>query len=198
LTASRIGQTTIRLARANKGEAMKGILFLFATCVVASALLVPANPTLLWAAQEKPSDEAIKRTRKTVEMLDHIYKSAIVLITDRYVNTKKDYPAGRAAVKWFEDISKKGSHEVRIIDATGSPYSPKNVAQDDFEEEGIKQLKAGKPYYEKVITKDGKSYLRAITPVPVVMEKCIMCHAHYEDAKKGEPVGALTYTVPIE
>ena len=30
------------------------------------------------------------------------------------------------------------------------------------------------------------------------MEKCIMCNAHYEDAKKGEPIGALTYTIPIE
>jgi hypothetical protein len=121
-----------------------------------------------------------------------------VLITDKYVKDKKDYPAGRAAVKWFADISKKGSHEVRIIDATGEPYGAANVARDDFDREGVRQLKAGKDYYEQLIQKGGKPYLRAITPVPVVMERCTMCHDNYNGVKNGEPVGALTYTVPID
>jgi hypothetical protein len=30
------------------------------------------------------------------------------------------------------------------------------------------------------------------------MDKCVMCHEHYKNAKKGEPIGALTYTLPIE
>jgi hypothetical protein len=148
---------------------------------------------------KKPADAAaVERSRKQVRMLDDVYKSAVVLITDRYVNTPKDYPAGRAAVKLFDTISKKGWHEVRIIDATGQPDNPNNVARDDFDREGIKQLKAGKDYYEQVIEKDGKPYLRAITPIPVVLDKCVMCHAPYKNAKKGEPIGALTYTVPIE
>jgi hypothetical protein len=40
--------------------------------------------------------------------------------------------------------------------------------------------------------------LRAITPVPVVMQKCVMCHEHYRDAKPGEAIGAISYSVPIE
>ena len=44
----------------------------------------------------------------------------------------------------------------------------------------------------------GKPMLRALTPVPVVMQKCLMCHAHYADAKDGEPIGAIIYTVPRE
>jgi hypothetical protein len=151
------------------------------------------------AAEEKNVDRAaVERARKTVRMLDEVYKTAIVLITDKYVNTKKDYPAGRAAKKLFSDISKKGSHQIRLIDASGEPYDAKNVAEDDFDKEGIKQLKSGKASYDQVIHKDGKPYLRAITPVPVVMDKCIMCHENYKKAKKGEPIGALTYTVPIE
>jgi hypothetical protein len=114
------------------------------------------------------------------------------------VNSKQDYPAGRAAKKLFSEISKKGSHEVRLIDATGEPYDAKNVAQDDFDREGLKQLKAGKASYDQVIQRDGKPYLRAITPIPVVMDKCVMCHDNYKQAKKGEPIGALTYTMPIE
>jgi hypothetical protein len=150
-------------------------------------------------AEEKRADQAaVERARKTVRMLDDVYKTTVVLITDKYVNDKKDYPAGRAAIKLFGDISKKGWHEVRLIDITGEPYSPKNVAKDDFDKQGIKQLKAGKDFYDEVVHKEGKPYLRAITPVPVVMDKCVMCHDHYKNAKKGEPIGALTYTVPIE
>jgi hypothetical protein len=49
-----------------------------------------------------------------------------------------------------------------------------------------------------VVEKGGKSYLRAITAIPVVSDRCIMCHSNYKDAKKGAAIGALTYTVPIE
>lgn len=150
------------------------------------------------ADEKSPDKAAVERARKTVRMLDDVYKTTVVLITDKYVNDKKDYPAGRAAIKLFGDISKKGWHEVRLIDATGEPYNPKNVAKDDFDRQGLKQLKAGKDFYDEVTAKEGKSYLRAITPVPVVMDKCVLCHDHYKNAKKGEAIGALTYTIPIE
>jgi hypothetical protein len=171
---------------------------LLVLCAVLALTL--SGPTGQGSAPEKKEVDkaAVDRTRKTVRMLDDVYKTTIVLVTDRYVHSEKDYPAGRAAVKLFGDISKKGWHEVRIIDATGQPSSPSNVAKDNFDREGIKQLKGGKDYYEEVIQKDGKSYLRAITPVPVVMDKCVMCHANYKTVKKGEPIGALTYTLPIE
>jgi hypothetical protein len=148
--------------------------------------------------RNSPDPAAIERSRKTVRMLDDVYKLAIVLITDKYVQSEQDYPAGRAAIRWFADISKTGSHEVRLIDATGDPSGKANIAKDDFDKEGIKQLISGKNYYERVIEKQGKPYLRAITPVPVVMQKCTMCHENYKSVTKGVPVGALTYTVPIE
>ncbi|MEX2176687.1 MAG: DUF3365 domain-containing protein [Pirellulaceae bacterium] len=146
----------------------------------------------------KPDEAAVARTRKTVQMLDNIYKQTIVLITDKYVHSEDDFPAGSAAVLLFRNITASGSHEVRLIDATGSPYEAKNVAQDAFEKEGLKKLKSGEAYYEQVVEKDGKARLRALTPVPVVMQKCVMCHPHYADAKKGEPIGAISYSMPIE
>lgn len=147
---------------------------------------------------DQPPQEAVERTRKTVRMLDDVYKSAIVLITDKYVNEEDDYPAGSAAIDLFTAIKEKGWHEARLIDLTGEPYDPKNVARDDFEKQGGRQFKAGKDYVEQVVEKDGRHYLRAMTPVPVVMQKCAMCHPHYKDAKEGEAIGAVSYTIPIE
>jgi hypothetical protein len=54
---------------------------------------------------------------------------------------------------------------------------------------------AGKGYYEEVASKDGKNYLRAATVLPMVMEKCVMCHENYRGKKV---VGALAYTLPLE
>ncbi len=147
---------------------------------------------------KKPSKAAVERSRKTVQMLDNIYKQTIVLVTDKYVHDEDDFAAGSAAVLLFKNISKSGSHNVRLIDATGEPYEAANVAQDDFEREGLKQLKAGAAVYEKVeLAQDGPQ-LRALTAVPVVMKKCVMCHEHYGNAKPGEPIGAISYTIPIE
>ena len=95
------------------------------------------------------------------------------------------FPPGGAAVAWFDATKKKGWHEVRLLDATGEPYDDDNVARDAFDHEAIKQLKAGKSYYEQVERRGGKRKLRAATPIPVVMQKCVMCHPHYAKAKKG-------------
>jgi hypothetical protein len=182
-----------------KGATMQRVLSLVVCGGLAcAAVILLAGRSPVTAESKAVDTAAVARARKTVRMLDTVYKTTIVLITDKYVHDKGDYPAGRAAIKLFGDISKTGSHEVRLIDATGEPYRRDNVARDDFDKEGIQQLKAGKDFYDTVIHKDGKPYLRAITPVPVVMDKCIMCHAHYKNAKKGEAIGALTYTIPIE
>ena len=174
--------------------------------ILVSGLLAAASVTgILFSAEPTPKKEAaapstaaLERTRKTVRMLDDVYKTAVVLITDKYVNSEKDFPAGSAAIALFGAIEKKGWHGVRLLDVTGKPYDDKNVAKDDFEKQGVRQLQAGKDYFEEVVEKDGKPYLRAMTAVPVVMQKCVMCHAHYADAKKGAAVGAISYTLPID
>lgn len=149
-------------------------------------------------ASSAPDSAAVKRARKTMLMLDDIYKNAVVLITDKYVHDEDDFPAGSAAVALFENISEAGWHQVRLIDATGEPYESENVARDEFEREAIRKLKAGDKTYEQLVELEGKHHLRAVTPIPVVMQKCVMCHPHYADAKEGEPIGAISYTIPIE
>jgi hypothetical protein len=148
--------------------------------------------------KEQKSDPALERTRKQVRMLDDVYKTAVVLITEKYVNSDTDLPAGTAAKALFGSMKKKGWHGVRLVDATGEPIMKVNSPADDFEKEAIRQLLAGKSGHEQVVEKDGKRYLRSATPVPVVMKKCAMCHPHYENVKEGQPIGALTYTLLIE
>jgi hypothetical protein len=131
-------------------------------------------------------------------MLDDIYKTAVVLITDRYVHEEDDFAAGSAAVALFKAIKEKGWHDARLVDATGQPYNDENVPQDAFEKDAIKALKSGKKDFEQVIQEDGEHFLRAATPVPVVLKKCAICHPHYNDIKEGQPIGAIVYKLKIE
>ena len=143
-------------------------------------------------------DAALERTRKQVRMLDDIYKTAVVLITKHYVTEDSDLPAGSAAKALFAAIKEKGWHEVRLLDATGEPIEDENSPQDAFEKRAVQHLKAGEDWYEEEMNKDGQRFLRAATPLPVVLKKCTMCHDNYNSVKAGAPIGALGYTVPIE
>ena len=174
-------------------------LIMIASCATLAFLMaISLRQPLAAADQKKQEDPAVVRTRKTVRMLDDIYKTAVVLITTHYVNDDDDLPAGTAAIALFDAINKKGWHEVRLLDASGEPLEDRNSPQDGFEKAAVKRLKAGDGWYEQEISKEGKRYLRAATPIPVVLEKCTMCHDNYRDFKPHEPIGALSYTIPIE
>jgi len=150
------------------------------------------------AAEEKPADPAVQRTRKQVRMLDDLYKGGIVLITENYVKDENDLPAGTAFKKLFEAAEKNGWHKVRLLDATGEPYNEENEPEEGFEKRAVKQLLEGKPYYDEVVREGDKPYLLAATPIPVVMEKCVLCHENYKTVEKGHLIGALAYKIPIE
>jgi len=172
------------------------ILFVFAFCL---------GLCQTTAAQEtKPKDDAktedilLERTRREVRMLDDLYKGAIVAITQHYVNDKETIPAGTAFKSLFVAVEKKGWHKVRLIDVSGEPYSDENVAEDDFEKMAVKALAAGKANVETIEVRDGTRHLRVATPIPVVFDKCVMCHDNYADVPKGQAIGALSYTMPID
>lgn len=144
-------------------------------------------------------DAALKRTRKTVQMLDDIYKGGIVAITENYVNDKDTIPAGTAFKQVFKSAQEKGWHTVRLVDGLDAPLNEENAPNDEFEKKALKALVAGKTgWYEAEEVKDGKRTLRVATAIPVVFEKCIMCHDNYADVPKGQAVGALTYKITIE
>ena len=166
--------------------------------IVAGSFAAPKTGTAKEAiAIEGTKDPAVERARREVRMLDDIYKTAIVLVTEHYVHDDTDLSAGSAFKALFEAVGRKGWHEVRLVDATGKPYSDQNLPKAGFEKDAIKQLLEGKSAVDKVVVEGDKKFLLAATAIPVVMEKCIMCHENYRDVAKGKAIGALSYKVPI-
>jgi hypothetical protein len=62
----------------------------------------------------------------------------------------------------------------------------------------VQRLKAGAAIHERVVGDKGKHQLRAISPVSVIMQKCVMCHTQYADVERYEPIGAISYIIPID
>jgi hypothetical protein len=139
-------------------------------------------------------DPAIERARRETRMLDELYKNAIVLITKHYVDESSDLPAGSAFQALFKTMKDAGWHEVRLLDGLGEPINDENIPRAGFEKTAIEAVLAGKSSYEQVENRDGKRVLRTVTSLPMVMEKCTMCHSNYEGKKV---VGGLGYTVPV-
>ncbi len=137
----------------------------------------------------------LEHARKTVRMLDDLYKTYIVLITQEYVDDPSVLPAATLSKRVFKSMTKKGWYKTRLLDATGTPFNPENNPKDEFERDAIKAMIAGKTYFEKIEKIEGRDHLRAVTSVHAVMKGCIACHP---DRKFGDLFGAISYGVPLE
>ena len=91
-------------------------------------------------------------------------------------------PCGRSSRKAYPGSAELAEHVSEVIS---------NV-------EDLKEIIAGKASVDRVVEKDGKRFLRAATIVPVVMTKCVSCHPPYAKVPKGQAIGALVYTLPVE
>lgn len=147
------------------------------------------------AAPAAASDARLDRTRQQVRMLDDLYKTTVVLVTEHYVITAKTLSAATAAKALFSEMDKKGWHQVRLVGLTDKLINKQNAPADAFESAAGKRILAGEASHEAVVAENGKQYLRYATPLPVVMEKCVMCHPQWK-GEKGN-VGSLMYKVPM-
>jgi hypothetical protein len=142
-----------------------------------------------------PDKAALERARLQVKMLDDLYKTAVVKITEVYVGQQGEVPAALAAAEIFHAMKQKGWHNARLVDASGKPKRKANAAETDFEKKAVDAMKSGKTYYEEVGTdKDGKPLLRAATVVPAVMKECAACHK----VKMGDLLGTIVYEIPVK
>jgi hypothetical protein len=166
---------------------------------IAPCVLIALSTMTAQAQDSKTSEKtgpAINRAKKQAKMLDTLYKTAIVIITENYVTGKESMAAGDAFQALFKSMKDNQFHEVRMLDATGDPYDSDNAAKTDFEKKAVTAILDGKPIYEEVIIENGKQFLLSATPIPVVMQKCTLCHSQYEGVKGA--IGALGLKIAIE
>lgn len=173
------------------------LVLVFAALAVVGAAL--SRPTAALddsvTSATPPADPALERTRRQVKMLDDLYKTAIVFMTNTYVKDESDVAAGEIARDLFAAMRDKGWHDARLIDGTGEPINDENVPQEGFERRAMDRILEGEEYVEQVTEENGQAYLRAATLVPVVNQKCILCHPGH---KVGDVLGAVSYKLAIE
>ncbi len=165
--------------------------------IVMSAMAVFAGTSLILSASwgvETPSEASVGAARRETKMLDDLYKTAIVTVTDIYVEDATSTAAATAFRPVFKAMKDAKHHEARLVDGLGDPINPDNAARDTFEKEAMKAILAGQASYERVETVDGTAQLRTMTTLPMVMEKCVLCHDNYQGKKT---VGGISYVVPI-
>lgn len=173
-------------------------MLLMVSALLGASLLTPTGFSTPQTAVSVKPDYALKQAQREMAMLDDIYKTSIVLITTHYVEGKDSLPAGSAFRKLFDSIKEKKWHEVRLLDGTGDPYNPENTPKEGFEKRAMARLLSGESKVEEVVQESGKRFLLGATAVPVVMDKCVVCHQVYADVAKGKAIGALSYKIPVQ
>ena len=140
-------------------------------------------------------EKAVKRARQTVKILDEMYKTFIVLITEEYVKDETMFSALTVSKKVFEKMNTKEWYKAKLLDATGDPHNPENSPRTKFERDAIKAFIDGNSFYEKVEKVDGKYYFQAATSVSIVTDGCTICHPAN---KHGDLLGGISYTFPLD
>ncbi len=138
---------------------------------------------------------SVEQARREVRLLDDLYKSAIVYINDVYVEDANSVAAGETARDLFAAMKAKGWHDARLVDATGKPLNEENEPQNAFEKTAVKKILGGETYCDEVVREDGRDYLRAATLVPVINDKCVLCHP---GNKVGDVLGVVSYKIPLK
>ncbi len=165
-------------------------------CLFAGLASIGLSLVLAHDAIAADEDPAVTRTRQNIEMLDTLYKTAIVLITDKYVTDPSKFSGASAAKEIFDAMKEAGHHEVRLVGLTDVLVNPGvNAPKDAFEEAAKEKILGGAATHEEVATIEDRRYLRKATAVPVVLERCVMCHANFKG--NDGAIGSLMYTVPL-
>ena len=160
---------------------------LLASAIWISGAVPPAAAT---DDREKSADPAVERARQEVQMLDTLYKTAVVSITDRY---QRGQPAIMVAKDVFVAMEEGSFHSARLVDATGSPLGEANEPETEFERKAAEAMRTGETYLDEVVGEGDDRHLLAATVVPAVRERCASCHG----VQKGDLLGFIRYDVRI-
>jgi hypothetical protein len=144
---------------------------------------------------EKGKEHAIANARRETKMLDTLYKTAIVSVTQNYVQDESSIAAITTFVPVIEAMKQNQWHKVRLVDGLNDAINPDNSPQDEFEKSAMRQILAGKNQVDLVAAVDGKQVLRTMTTLPMASDKCVLCHANF----LGKTVvGGIAFEVPLQ
>lgn len=149
---------------------------------VAISLSAKADP----GKTPAPVRMSLPEARRTVRMMDDIYKAAVIRTHEMYVQDVGTPAAVIWAKQVFKSVNGKGWPAARMLSSSDRPLNPENSPSDAFEKEAVRAFRAGKPAYEKV---EGNT-LRYATEIRIADQKCLMCHVH---SKEGDLVGGVSY-----
>jgi hypothetical protein len=143
------------------------------------------------AKEQANEDPAVTAARRQVQMLDALYKNAVVSITERY---QRGQPAIMVAKDVFEAMHKGKYHSARLVDATGSPLGETSEPATPFEKKAAKAMQDGKDYLEEVVGEGKERKFLAATRVPAVHKRCAECHG----VEEGDLLGFIRYELPLD
>mgnify|MGYP005852880829 CR=1 FL=1 len=123
-------------------------------------------------------------------MLDALYKTAVVSITDKY---QRGQPAIMVAKDVFAAMEASGHHSARLVDASQSPLGEGNEPESDFEKRAAEAMRNKQTYLEEVVGEGEDRRLLAATVVPAVHRRCAACHG----VEEGDLLGFIRYEIPI-
>jgi hypothetical protein len=157
-------------------------------------------------AKRAGEDAVVERTKKQLMMLDDLYKTVLVLITEHYVKDPAALleecmrlvtsPAATASKAIFKAMEEKGWHEARLLGYTDVLLNAaENTPKKGFETRAKEKILAGAANYSEVVEKEGKRYVQMATALPVVIEKCVLCHSNFKG--KAGAIGALSYKMTV-
>jgi hypothetical protein len=157
-------------------------------------------------AKRAGEDAVMERTKKQLMMLDDLYKTVLVLITEHYVKDPATLleecmrlitsPAATASKAVFKAMEEKGWHEARLLGYTDVLLNAaENTPKKGFETRAKEKILAGAANYSEVVEEEGKRYVQMATAVPVVIEKCVLCHSNFKG--KAGAIGALSYKMAV-
>lgn len=139
---------------------------------------------------EGEEDPAVVRARNEVQMLDTLYKTAVISVTERF---PRGQPAIMVAGDVFEAMEKSGHHSARLVDATESPLGEGNEPATDFEKRAAEAMRKGEAYLDQIVGEGEDRRLLAATVVPAVHRRCAACHG----VEEGDLLGFIRYDIPI-
>lgn len=157
-----------------------------AAAITATSLASRAQSAETTGPVKMPLDQA----RRTVAMLNDLYVNSVVLTHNTYVKDRGTVASAVVARQVFKAMGDKGWPQTRWLSTTGRPFNPDSNPKDQFEKDAVVALKKGQARFERV--ENGN--LRVATLVPLVDKSCGTCHTK---DKVGDPIGGLSYTVPL-